>query len=368
LFFNCVTIVQVEPILSFGKIFISEIARMNIILLVFKKLMKLAGILLAVVIMIIILVVGYIWFFLPNVRPAPIMNISITKDRVKRGEYLANHVMACMGCHSKTNWDKAGAPIEKGTLGMGGDKFIQDSLGFFGDLYFPNITPFALSSWTDGEIFRAITTGVDNHGSGLITIMPFRYYGQLDSADIQDVIAYLRTLPAVNNNVPKPRNGFLFKLVNKIVIKDAVLSRRPETSDTIAYGKYLATAGACVECHSPFKGPFPKDPNTMFSGGPVYTMSAHRIQAGNITPDIETGIGRWSKQQFIDHFKVFADTSVVGTPIDPKKDFTSIMPWVHFSGMNDTDLGAIYSYLRTIKPVKNEVQKIVPYPTITKGR
>jgi hypothetical protein len=146
------------------------------------------------------------------------------------------------------------------------------------------------------------------------------------------------------------KNGFIFTLINKLIIKDAVFSTRPETSDTTAYGKHLATAGACVECHSPFKGPFPKDPNTIFFGGPI-------------TPDIETGIGRWSRQQFINHFKVFTDTSVVGAPIDPKKDFTSLMPWLHFSGMTDSDLGAIYSHLRTIKPLKNEVQKIVPYPT-----
>jgi hypothetical protein len=106
-----------------------------------------------------------------------------------------------MSCHSTRDWEQPGAPVVAGTLGKGGDKFTQDSLGFFGDLYFPNITPAALGSWTDGEIFRAITMGVNKHGKALTSIMPYELYGKADAEDIKSVIAYLRTLPPVENKM-----------------------------------------------------------------------------------------------------------------------------------------------------------------------
>ena len=76
----------------------------------------------------------------------------------------------------------------------------------------------------------------------------------------------------------------------------------------------------------------------------------------NITPDEETGIGLWTEDIFVDKFQS------MGTPearhIKPDSmGYQSIMPWTMYSGMTERDLGAIYQYLRSIKPVKNAVEK-----------
>jgi hypothetical protein len=77
------------------------------------------------------------------------------------------------------------------------------------------------------------------------------------------------------------------------------------------------------------------------------------VRTANITPDMETGIGSWSKAQFLARFAAFKDPSKA--PKISTTDFQTIMPWYVYAGMNDQDLGAIYAYLRTVKPVKNSV-------------
>ncbi|MCP4295604.1 MAG: cytochrome C, partial [Proteobacteria bacterium] len=78
------------------------------------------------------------------------------------------------------------------------------------------------------------------------------------------------------------------------------------------------------------------------------------VFSGNITPDLETGIGAWSKEMFIQRFK----SSAPMIDEKPSKDviaFNTVMPWAMYSGMKAEDLGAIYSYLKTIAPIKNAV-------------
>ena len=69
----------------------------------------------------------------------------------------------------------------------------------------------------------------------------------------------------------------------------------------------------------------------------------------NLTPDKETGIGSWSKQNFISTIRLGIHTSSLARELAPA------MPWKHISTMNDEQLGAIYSYLMSLKPIKNKV-------------
>jgi hypothetical protein len=112
-------------------------------------------------------------------------------------------------------------------------------------------------------------------------------------------------------------------------------------------------------CHSPFTGPFGADPENAFSGGPEFTMPALHVTPINLTPDKETGIGSWSREDFLNKFRRYRDSNVTHRKIDPKKDFTSLMPWAAFAGMKDEDLSAIYTYLRTLKPVHNKIKHII---------
>src|SRR3990170_7080824 len=103
-----------------------------------KKVIKVLGIIAGLVLLFIIGAAVYVKTFLPDVGPAPDLKISSTPDKVKRGEYLANHVMICMDCHSERNWNYFAGPMETDSLGKGGEIFDKKS-GFPGTVYSANI-------------------------------------------------------------------------------------------------------------------------------------------------------------------------------------------------------------------------------------
>jgi hypothetical protein len=86
-----------------------------------------------------------------------------------------------------------------------------------------------------------------------------------------------------------------------------------------------------------------------FAGGHDFTI----VRSSNISPDELTGIGGWSKEAFLSRFHAYANGSAAIT----RDDNNTVMPWTMFAGMTDDDLGAVYDYLRTVKPVKNRVEK-----------
>ena len=126
----------------------------------------------AIILIAIVAFLGYLSFLLPNVGSAPDMQVEITPERVARGEYLANHVMLCMDCHARRDFSIYAGPPIPGTEGAGGEAFDQ-TMGFPGAFYSRNITPAGVGDWTDGELFRAITTGVSRDGSALFPVMPY---------------------------------------------------------------------------------------------------------------------------------------------------------------------------------------------------
>jgi len=87
------------------------------------------------------------------------LKLEYTPERIERGRYLATAVSVCMDCHSTRDWSKFSGPLKEGTLGKGGDRF-DHSVGMPGVFYSKNITPAGIGRYTDGELFRTITTGV----------------------------------------------------------------------------------------------------------------------------------------------------------------------------------------------------------------
>jgi mono/diheme cytochrome c family protein len=115
---------------------------------------------------------------------------AMMSDKLKKGFYLAT-IAHCMECHT---------PMEKGVrqwttrLGAGGFKFP----GPWGVSVSRNITSSktkGIGGWTDAEIKRAITTGVSKDGSHLKPPMGFHYYATVTPADLDAIVAYLRTVP-----------------------------------------------------------------------------------------------------------------------------------------------------------------------------
>lgn len=319
-----------------------------------KKIVKVTLIILAVIIGGLICVVAFIKTALPNVGKPMDLKVQITPGRVQRGEYLARHVAACMDCHSQRDWSLYAGPLKKATYGGGGERFGKE-IGFPGTVYSRNITPAALSSWTDGEIFRAITAGVSKDGKALFPLMPYPNYGMTDPEDIMCIIAYLRTLPSIRNDVPAHELDFPLNIIVNTMPSRAALVKKPDTNNITAYGKYLTTMAGCIECHSKVdKGT--RIPGTEFGGGRSFDFpNGTIVTSSNITFDKTTGIGNWERSLFIKKFKQYADSGYVPMTIDPS-EFNTPMPWLMYAGMTDSDLSAIYAYLGTVKPIRNEVK------------
>lgn len=322
-----------------------------------KKFFKILGGLLVIIIIGIVTGAVYLKTMLPNVGPAPEITIEATPARIQRGEYLANHVTVCMDCHSSRAKDLYAGPLLPENFGGGGEKFAQD-MGFPGTFYSPNITPYSLAKWTDGEIFRAITTGVNKDGKALFPVMPYHSYGQIDQEDIYSIIAYLRSLPAVTNDVPESKADFPVNFIINTLPTEAHLTKRPSEQDQLAYGKYLVTAAGCVECHSKMdKGS--RVSGSEYGGGMEFPGSAGIVRSPNITPDANTGIGAWTEEAFVTRFKIYADSSYQAPKVG-SKDMNTPMPWMMYAGMREDDLKAIFTYLKSLKPIQNSVERFTP--------
>ena len=156
-------------------------------------------------------------------------------------------------------------------------------------------------------------------------------------------------------------------------------------SDRVQRGKYLVdTVGACGHCHTPRAGaeyntnmylaghpanaPYPRYNFSMMQQG-IFILTSTQMTAfsgpfgtsfsSNLTPDNETGLGEWTEKMFIQAMRTGLHQGVAGN----RKIFPP-MPTKHYAQMNDEDLKAIWAYLRTIKPVSNEVSP----PLNSRGR
>jgi len=320
-----------------------------------KTFFKIAG---GVVLVLVVLLAGAVTWLLvrkPASRPASTEKIEATPARLERGNYLVNHVSDCLGCHSD-HVDRFAFPVKPGTEGQGG--FIFDkNLGFPGVVAAQNITPdpeFGLGKWTDGEIVRAFREGVDRNGDALFPMMPYQHLRHMSDEDAKSVVVYLRTLKPIHNTVPAKHIDFPVNLFVKFAPKPvdgAVTS--PDPHDSVAYGKYLSTIGGCYECHTPHDDHNALIPEKAFAGGWEMKGPWGRNFTANLTP-AGSYLSHATREEFIGRFKAFASLNAGSAPAVPPGHNT-IMPWIAFAGMTDNDLGAIYDYLKTVKPIENKV-------------
>ncbi|MCR9016325.1 cytochrome c [Aquiflexum gelatinilyticum] len=320
-----------------------------------KKILKIAAYLVTALVLAIIGAVAYVSFALPNVGPADAdYKVEITSEKIEHGKYLANHVMVCIDCHSKRDFSLFSAPPVPGTEATGGERF-DATMGFPGVFISPNITPFGIGEWTDGELFRLITTGVKRDGSPIFPIMPYHSYGKMDVSDIEAVIAYIRSMDPVETNHPKSEPDFPFSLIMRTMPVKASFTKKPDPSDQVAYGGYLVTSSACADCHTKFEdGAYTGVP---LAGGREFAFPDGILSTSNLTPHA-SGLGNWTEEMFVQRFKMYGDNFV------PEKlkpgDFQSIMPWVMYAGMKEEDLKAIFAYLQSLPPVDNQIEKFKP--------
>ena len=166
-------------------------------------------------------------------------------------------------------------------------------------------------------------------------------------------------------------------------IPDLVASKDIDKENKIKFGKLLTQEFGCVDCHTPkiiINNQILIDESRMFSGHPqdkilpvfppelvgprkweglyIADMTAWGgtwgiSYAANLTPDKKTGIGNLSEENFISILSLGIHSNLSREILPP-------MPWNQISRLNEEEIGAIYLYLRTIKPIKNKVPESVP--------
>ncbi|MBN7803091.1 cytochrome C [Algoriphagus aestuariicola] len=321
-----------------------------------KKILKVAAYLLGILVLLVIGAFAFLQLGFPKVDPPQEISIDYSQERIERGSYLANHVTVCMDCHSTRDFSQFSGPPMPGTLGAGGDRFDHE-MGLPGVFFAKNITPHGISDYTDGELFRLITTGVTNDGRPMFPLMPYSYYGRMDPEDIYDIIAYIRSLPSVQTEIPDSKADFPVSLILRTMPKNAEMTSKPSPTDQVAYGAYLVNASGCIECHTQLSPQGVILPDVAFAGGRVFPFpDGSIVTSANITQCPDTGIGAWDEGAFVARFKQYTDSGYVNPKVGPG-EFNTIMPWTMYAGMKEEDLKAIYAYLKTIQPIKNEVVK-----------
>jgi mono/diheme cytochrome c family protein len=315
-----------------------------------RKLLKILGIALLVVIGLAAGFAGYVAATgIPKYEPGNLQGkVEVTPEKVARGRKFA--ATLCASCH--------GDPTTHRLTG----KQMRDAPKQFGEIYSKNITQHpgkGIGSWTDGELIYFLRTGIDRTGQYVPPWMA--KYPHLSDDDLESIVAFLRSddplVAAAAVDPPgKTQPSFLSKLLTHTVFKPLPMPpsriEAPDKADKVAYGKYLSSSLACFACHSAdFKTMNELEPEKSVGyyggGNPLLDQMGSMVPSANITPDEETGIGKWSEADFVRalRYGVRPDKTVLVYPMEPMPELT------------EEDAAALYAYLRTVPKIKNSVTR-----------
>jgi mono/diheme cytochrome c family protein len=186
---------------------------------------------------------------------------------------------------------------------------------------------------------RAIRHGVRRDGSALL-VMPAAEFKDMTDEDVASIIAYGRSRTAVDHALPSQWVGPVARLLLLSGKADIVPAEKidqrarhlasMESTVSPEFGRYVASG--CVGCHGP-----------TYSGGQIPGMPPEHPPARNLTPDMKTGIGEWTEAQFVHALRE-------GKRPDGSVIRGEFMPIRATRQMTDTELKAVYAYLRTLPP------------------
>ena len=267
-------------------------------------------------------------------------------DEVLRGRYIFGATGGC-GCHT----------VPDGPVNAGGRRYD----GPFGTVHSTNITPdrqTGIGTWTDAEIIAAIRTGRRPDGERLLPVHPYPVFNGMAQEDLQALVAFLRTVPPVaRRNEPRRITVPLFESVFLPAWLAAFAPREtpPAKAPTsgVARGEYLVREVAhCGECHTPRTLTMAPDTSRFLAGTATGPEGA---TVPNITPDPETGIGRWTVEEIAEY---------LGTGLRPDGDVAGgLMAEVidgTLAGYKDlvlADRMAIAQFLKSVPAVKSRIER-----------
>jgi len=177
---------------------------------------------------------AWLYFRQPAVAPPSNIKVEMSEARIARGRYLFN-LADCDGCHSERDFTRFGGPVVEGRVGVGQ---VLPYDGLPGRIVARNITPdreTGLGAWTDGEKIRAIREGISRDGAMLFPMMPYPGYRKMSDEDVQSLVAFLNTLSAVPNPLPKTEVKFPVSMFVKGVPQPAGKVRERNRSNQLEY-------------------------------------------------------------------------------------------------------------------------------------
>ena len=309
---------------------------------ILKKILKWTGIVLLLIV-VLLFVSGTILYNKKYDAPYPDLHASKDSSVIAHGKHLVFATAHCVECHYKPGDSLRVIAGEEVQIAGGSYPFT-----FPGGLFYaPNISSdkeTGTGKYTDGEIARTLRYGVRPNGRALIPAMEFQ---NLSDEDVTAIISYLRTVEPVKFKVPDND----FNLLGKAILAFFIRPENPKATppvhvnpDTsVEFGRYIAESiSSCRGCHTE------RNPNTgeyigeELAGGPVEVLPndpSKILVAPNLTPDSETGrMKDWTFETFRNRFQ------------QGKLIPESIMPWGQFKHLDETELKALWYYLRSVKP------------------
>lgn len=256
----------------------------------------------------------------PGVATRPV-SVPTEETAVARGEHLVNVVSECHGCH--------GDQLE-------GSVFFDGELGSY--LAAPNLTGGKGgigAAYTDADWERALRHGIGGDNR-VLAIMPSNYFSQYSDADLGAIVAYLKTIPPVDNELGQRRMGFPGTVLGGVLgfgefthVNDidhaSVGAAAPVEGVTAEYGQYMVSIAMCGECHA-----------SNLAGTVLAEGEDGPPEGPNLTPGGE--LKDWSEADFIHTLRTGQTPS--GEILDPEQ-----MPWPTLGQMSDKELQAIWAYL-----------------------
>jgi mono/diheme cytochrome c family protein len=269
-----------------------------------------------------------ILFFVGNSRlydvevAARPVDVTADPDQLARGKFLVESVSACIDCH--------GEHLE-------GKHFVDEPP--IGYIPAPNLTGGAGGiggSYTLEDWERAIRRGVGVDGR-VMGGMPSDSYAHLSDEDLGAIIAYIQSVPPVDNELPARSLSFIgsilfgvFAYQDLLVAKidhQAVGSTQPVEGVSVEYGRYLADIAVCADCH----------------GAGLYGRSLEEAASGPPAgPNLTRGgeLGHWDLDGFV--------TTLRSGVTPDGRSLDAAMPWRAYAGMSDDELHAIWIYLQSL--------------------
>ncbi|HEX8315902.1 MAG TPA: hypothetical protein VF609_12965 [Flavisolibacter sp.] len=305
------------------------------------------------VLVLIIIVGGFAAFVgirgIPGYTPEKLaLKVSATPERIDKGRKLST--MLCNGCHMDQNTGK-----------LTGREMKEVSQ--FGTLYSKNITNdpmHGIGKWTDGELVYLLRTGITPDGRFLPVMAKLH---RMSDEDMSSLVAFLRSdhawVKADDTKLPQSSYSFLAKFLTTIkAIEPMPFSTtsipEPDTTNLVKWGEYVSLYR--VECYACHSADFttddfvhPEKSKGFFGGGNKFELpDGKAIYSRNLTMDEETGVGRWTEEEFI---------KAVKTGIVPNGQPALREPMAPFVDLSDSEVKAIFAYLKTVPKIKNKVER-----------